>query len=647
VAVIGWHGILTQVENIAFMGSSRKGRKMRKCIALSIALFAAFAPGKLTATEVFCDGMVCGGSGVTADGKREYAYDVTAIPPITDLYIGTDDGEIDNYRDICLPPKWHMSIERNRVPNSLDGLSIGHHCSAMNPHGGLSSATGTCGFVIHFHGPPSDQSWPPEPPSLSMYWRFGFNYVGGSEHITRPEDVGWAGFHKGQFIDRADWTRPINGSTLSNVGPVHGPKPADEHASQPDESGISTKGEPSAMWASELKALILQCIANNKASHEGNGKYTPGYRSMIFLMGQCYSGGFSCLTEIGDNIIVCAAAQADWKSLPVKSKMHYLEQLYREVKVERHQDWTVKKILSASTDNMNRRIREASHTPEPFFSKGGDQVTFEYPETAPLQGVLFAGVTTSHKRASTYAFVVMKNQMLKTLYRRDENEFIAKKPGTYAELKGAIEAAWENMNNNTQFIMVVADHGSRKSKAKKKNKNNRMGSEAFVDEGVLFSVPTEGYMVGRDVNEPILHIEAPFLGSPAAVFFNGHLVGTLPGSAVSDYEEFAIRPELLADVGAENEISINMADPMDIIGEVALSCGPVFGSSLADFEPDGDVDIYDYARISSAWKTEPNDSGWDSIYNLSGSSDNTIDFRDLVEFFGEWLTDTERIDFEE
>ena len=78
-----------------------------------------------------------------------------------------------------------------------------------------------------------------------------------------------------------------------------------------------------------------------------------------------------------------------------------------------------------------------------------------------------------------------------------------------------------------------------------------------------------------------------------------------------------------------------MADPMDIIGEVSLSCGPVFGSSLADFEPDGDVDINDLIFMAEHWMEDS------SIADIEPSGgDGVVNLRDFSVLTRHWLEGT-------
>jgi len=49
----------------------------------------------------------------------------------------------------------------------------------------------------------------------------------------------------------------------------------------------------------------------------------------------------------------------------------------------------------------------------------------------------------------------------------------------------------------------------------------------------------------------------------------------------------------------------------------------------ADFQPDGTIDLKDYAILTAAWRTTPVDDNWNPICDISDPKDNLIDERDL------------------
>jgi hypothetical protein len=56
-----------------------------------------------------------------------------------------------------------------------------------------------------------------------------------------------------------------------------------------------------------------------------------------------------------------------------------------------------------------------------------------------------------------------------------------------------------------------------------------------------------------------------------------------------------------------------------------------------DFEPDGDVDLYDFAILASAWLSTPDDNNWNATCDISDPNDNVINMRDLAVFANNWL----------
>lgn len=64
-------------------------------------------------------------------------------------------------------------------------------------------------------------------------------------------------------------------------------------------------------------------------------------------------------------------------------------------------------------------------------------------------------------------------------------------------------------------------------------------------------------------------------------------------------------------------------------------------ASVADFEPDGDVDLDDYAILTSAWKSRDGDANWNPVCDISMPPDGTINGGDLRVFTANWLTGAE------
>ena len=57
----------------------------------------------------------------------------------------------------------------------------------------------------------------------------------------------------------------------------------------------------------------------------------------------------------------------------------------------------------------------------------------------------------------------------------------------------------------------------------------------------------------------------------------------------------------------------------------------------ADFQPDGSVDLEDYAILAAAWRSTPADDNWNPFCDISEPTDNIIDERDLAVFSSNWL----------
>jgi hypothetical protein len=56
-----------------------------------------------------------------------------------------------------------------------------------------------------------------------------------------------------------------------------------------------------------------------------------------------------------------------------------------------------------------------------------------------------------------------------------------------------------------------------------------------------------------------------------------------------------------------------------------------------DFEPDEDVDLHDFAVFAAAWLSDPGDSNWNPVCNISNPKDSIVDYYDLRVFVSNWL----------
>jgi hypothetical protein len=59
--------------------------------------------------------------------------------------------------------------------------------------------------------------------------------------------------------------------------------------------------------------------------------------------------------------------------------------------------------------------------------------------------------------------------------------------------------------------------------------------------------------------------------------------------------------------------------------------------TLGDFEPDCDVDFYDYAVLALAWKSSEGGGNWNPDCDISDPPDKTINWRDVKTFAANWL----------
>ena len=58
-----------------------------------------------------------------------------------------------------------------------------------------------------------------------------------------------------------------------------------------------------------------------------------------------------------------------------------------------------------------------------------------------------------------------------------------------------------------------------------------------------------------------------------------------------------------------------------------------------DFEPDGDIDINDFAQLAGAWQSSIGNMNWNPVCDISGPPDGVIDMFDLYSFVQDWPKD--------
>jgi hypothetical protein len=60
---------------------------------------------------------------------------------------------------------------------------------------------------------------------------------------------------------------------------------------------------------------------------------------------------------------------------------------------------------------------------------------------------------------------------------------------------------------------------------------------------------------------------------------------------------------------------------------------------IGDFEPDGNIDLQDFAQLARAWQTKAGQAKWNAACDISGPADGVIDLSDLLAFARSWQID--------
>lgn len=139
-------------------------------------LLAMFAISMLLGSQLQGQTVTCtcaevGGSGIGDCGKvLRYTYEVDPQgSQVILLGIGTEDGNEDNYHNICMPDGWQFNIATGADPGSIP------HSWEKTPHGDPSPTPGEdCSFLIGFNGPPL----------LTTPFTFGFDHAGEAHTVT-------------------------------------------------------------------------------------------------------------------------------------------------------------------------------------------------------------------------------------------------------------------------------------------------------------------------------------------------------------------------------------------------------------------------------------------------------------------------------
>jgi hypothetical protein len=174
-------------------------------LVLVIVTLGMVVPAVVWATSVSCDGTESTGSGANSCGPAlRYAYPVIPEPSIpagiTDLFIGTDDPDIGNYTNWCMPAGWTVAIHTEPFPSPFQGATP--H-DPKTPHGQLTGVDGTtCPALIHFSGP-----------VITAAFTFGF------DHDQPSHDVTWAAYGPGT----PDFANMLSSPVGLGSGPVHAP----------------------------------------------------------------------------------------------------------------------------------------------------------------------------------------------------------------------------------------------------------------------------------------------------------------------------------------------------------------------------------------------------------------------------------------
>ena len=170
-------------------------RVLFKTVILCAAVFALSIAGN--SQTIVCDGLTCPGSGNFSGAAScpplDYMYRVTDPHPEVpeSVYIGTDDGNLAHYKNVCLPAGWSFNIVSSQTV----------HFSPFRPHGSVLTPNGACPFYLSFSGLMSPGS---------VY--IGFN------HNRVPHEVSWELGTLGANV-LANWSDAV----ASGTGPVHGP----------------------------------------------------------------------------------------------------------------------------------------------------------------------------------------------------------------------------------------------------------------------------------------------------------------------------------------------------------------------------------------------------------------------------------------
>ena len=172
-------------------------RFLSKVLVLCAAVVALGITGY--SQTIKCDCKKHGGTGnfggASGCAPRDYIYKIEFVEPaaLETLYIGTHDGILAHYTNICLPPGYTLSIASTPRP----------HYTPFTAKGSVSPASnGDCPFTLVLIRGPID-------PGAAIY--FGFDHPGPRHNVSWQLD---------NFPPPvSNWSQPVG----VGLGPVHGP----------------------------------------------------------------------------------------------------------------------------------------------------------------------------------------------------------------------------------------------------------------------------------------------------------------------------------------------------------------------------------------------------------------------------------------
>lgn len=348
--------------------------------------------------------------------------------------------------------------------------------------------------------------------------------------------------------------------------------------------------------AESIQAWIEQAIEANQAqAPPGNpGPFTPGYHSIVILSGQCYSQGLYSMFNGYPNVLIGAAAsstkEAKWHSDELadttRAKWLWLSRLAEEIRTNPNRP--IKTILEVVA---NANPDPPAETPAPVHTPGGEGVVLGNPQNETgrsYHAVIYAGKLSernspekeSEDAATRRAIRETREALENDTHVPPENIRTVNAPATWDSLKNAIKETWQHMNNNEQFILVLANHSNYVQEKKANVMFPGPGPNQQQTE-----VPTDDFSVSPGVIQPEFMFETAFVLSPAVVRLNGVVIGALAPSPGPAWQTLAFSPGLLAPAGQMNTVIVGATLANVSVTRIGLSTGPVAGMSIGPVVP--------------------------------------------------------------